>query len=241
MRLSIVVPAHNEQDNIIETIDKIEAAVNAEHELIVIDDHSTDSTAELVRRKAGEYTNVRLVENKRDKGFANALKTGFENACAQAVVPVMGDLCDELSTVRRMLDKIDQGYDVVSGSRYMKGGSRLGGSKLKAALSCWGGRTLHYLLGIPTHDIANAFKMYRKDVLNKIVISSKGFEISMEVPLKAYFSGCKITEVPTVWHERTKGKSNFKIFKLLPDYLKLYVWAVYMRLSNKGVKCRCCQ
>lgn len=87
------------------------------------------------------------------------------------------------------------------------------------------------MLGIPTHDIANAFKMYRKKAIDSIDIQTKGFEVSMEIPLKVYFLGFKITEVPTIWRERTKGKSNFKILKLLPDYIKLYIWAVYKRLS----------
>jgi len=83
---------------------------------------------------------------------------------------------------------------------------------------------------VPTNDIANAFKMYKKEVISSIDIQAKGFEISMEIPLKAYYLGFKITEVPTVWKERTKGKSSFKIFKLLPAYLKLYVWAIFRRL-----------
>jgi hypothetical protein len=94
------------------------------------------------------------------------------------------------------------------------------------------GNSLHYFLGLPTHDIANAFKMYRKNVIDSINIESKGFEVSMELALKAYFSGFKITEVPTVWRERTKGKSSFKMLKLLPAYLKLYLWAFYKRIRG---------
>ena len=130
----------------------------------------------------------------------------------------------------KMFKKINEGCDVVCGARYIKGGARIGGSKIKGFFSCFVGWSLHYLLGIPVHDIANAFKMYRKNVLDSIDIKSKGFEISMEIPLKAYYSGFKITEVPTVWRERTKGKSNFSMFRLLPSYLKLYIWAIFMRL-----------
>ena len=90
--------------------------------------------------------------------------------------------------------------------------------------------SLYYLLGIPTHDIANAFKMYRKEVIDSISIEAKGFEISMELPLKAYYAGFKITEVPTVWHEREKGKSSFRMFNLVPNYLKFYLWAIKKRI-----------
>jgi hypothetical protein len=73
--------------------------------------------------------------------------------------------------------------------------------------------------------------MYRKSVLDTINTDSKSFEISMEIPLKAYFAGFKITEVPTVWKERTKGKSSFKIFKKLPVYIKLFVWAISKKME----------
>lgn len=229
MNLSIVIPAHNEADNIALLIKKIEDSIKLPHELVIVNDHSQDNTAQIVNTVSGQYGNIKLVENTLDKGFGNALKSGFQCASGEAVVPVMGDLCDDLSTIEKMYEKINQGYDVVSGSRYMKGGERLGGSKLKGFLSNIGGRSLHILLGIPTHDIANAFKMYRKKVISSMNIKSNNFAISMEIPLKAYFLGFKITEVPTGWRERTKGKSSFKVFKLLPSYLRLYAWAVAMR------------
>jgi len=229
VKISIVVPAHNESENISGLIDKIEASVDLPHELIVVDDHSSDNTQSLIRQACKRHKNVRLVENKLSGGFANALRAGFASASCEAVVPVMGDLCDDLGTVKPMLEKINEGYDIVCGSRYMRGGRRMGGSRLKAFLSGVGGSSLYYLLGIPTHDISNAFKMYRKSVLDSVKPDSTGFEISMEIPLKAHCMGFKITEVPTSWKEREKGKSNFKVFKLLPRYIKLYLWAIFKR------------
>jgi len=231
MRISIVVPAHNEQENIAETINKIEDCQGIEHELIVVNDHSSDATPRIVSDLIARYPNLRLVHNTAEAGFANAVRAGLAQIKTGAVVTVMADLCDDLNILKDMLEKIQSGYDVVGGCRYIKGGARLGGSRLKGFLSSLGGRTINFLVGIPTHDIANAFKMYRKEVIDSIDIKSMGFEISMEIPLKAYYAGFKITEVPTVWRERTRGKSNFKILKLLPSYLKLYVWAIYKRLT----------
>jgi len=233
MKISIIIPAYNEEDNIVRVIEEVEKALTLDHELIVVNDHSVDATPALVEGLTGKYCSVRLVNNPGEKGFANALKFGFTQANNELVIPVMGDLCDDLRTIKEMLKKMEEGYDVVCGSRYIKGGARAGGSKVKGFFSSFVGRSLFYLLGIPTHDIANAFKMYRKEVLDSIDIEAQGFEISMEIPLKAYYKGFKITEVPTVWRERTKGKSNFKIFKLLPDYLKLYIWAFYKSLTRK--------
>ena len=230
MKLSVIIPAYNEEENITDVINKIEEALGIPHELVVVNDHSIDTTAQLVTRLTRKYNNIRLVENKLPGGFANALKTGFSNVATDIVVPVMADLCDDLHAIKEMFKKINEGCDVVCGARYIKGGARIGGSKIKGLFSCFVGWSLHYLLGIPVHDIANAFKMYRKNVLDSIDIKSKGFEISMEIPLKAYYSGFKISEVPTVWRERTKGKSNFSMFRLLPSYLKLYIWAIFKRL-----------
>ena len=232
MKLSIVIPAYNEEENIASVLEKVEALVNLEHELIVVNDYSIDRTAQIVGDLASKFKNIRLLNNTGNKGFANALKFGFSQARNELVVPIMGDLCDDLNTLKLMVEKIEDGYDVVCGARYIRGGARVGGSKVKGLLSFFAGWSLHYLLGIPTHDVANAFKMYRKEVIESMNIESKGFEISMEMPLKAYYSGFKISEVPTVWREREKGKSSFKMIKLTPSYLKFYLWGIKKRITS---------
>ena len=226
MKLSIIIPAHNEEENIDDVITKIESSVAIEHELVVVSDHSIDKTMQIVSGLANKYKNIRLVENKRDKGFANAIRTGFDVSSGEVVIPVMGDLCDDLATINLLWDKINQGFDVACGCRYTKEGGRFGGSRFKAMLSGFAGRSMYYLIGVPTHDIANAFKMYRKKVIDSVEIKALGFEISMEITLKAFFQGFKIGEVPTVWRERTKGRSSFRVFKLLPGYIRLYLWAI---------------
>jgi len=234
MKLTVVVPAHNEEENILDVISKIEDDLKLPFELIIVDDHSVDNTARIVKDLAKKYNNISLIKNRLDPGFANAIKTGLYSANGEMIVSVMGDLCDDLRVIPAMFDKILDGFDVVCGSRYIKGGARLGGSRLKGILSAFAGWSLYYLLGIPTHDIANAFKMYKKEVIDSINIESTGFEISMELALKAYYAGFKIAEVPTVWRERKKGKSSFKMFNLVPNYLKLYLWAIKKRI----LKCR---
>jgi dolichol-phosphate mannosyltransferase len=231
MKLSVVVPAYNEEENIRDVISKIESALTFPHELIVVNDHSADKTGQIARSISGQYKNIKVVENALNRGFANALKTGFCASSGEMVIPVMADLCDDLSTIKAMLDKSEQGYDIICGCRYMKGGARLGGSKIKGFFSSFVGGSLRCLLGIPTRDIANAFKMYRKTVLDKINIEAKSFEISMEITLKAFYSGFKIAELPTSWRERVKGKSSFKMFKLLPNYFRLYIWAISKKIA----------
>ena len=232
MKLSIIVPAHNEEDNIAEVIKRIEDAIDIPYELVVVNDHSLDNTGKIIQELSKQYSNIRLVENKLDAGFANAIRTGFLNASGDVLIPIMGDLCDDLATIPKMFDKINQGYDVVCGARYIKGGARLGGSRLKGFFSCFVGWSLYYLLAVPTHDIANAFKMYRKKVIDSIDLNASAFEISMEIPLKAFYKGFKISEVPTVWRERTMGRSSFKVFQLFPNYFKFYSWAILKRMTG---------
>ena len=232
MKLTVVVPAHDEEENISNVISSIEGELKFPFELIVVNDHSVDNTAGIVTDLANKFNNINLIENKFDPGFANAIKTGLYSAKGEVVVPVMGDLCDDLKTIPVMLEKIIEGYDIVCGSRYVKGGARIGGSRIKGFFSAFVGRSLSSLVGIPTCDVSNAFKMYRKKVIDSINIESTGFEISMELPLKAYFSGFKITEVPTVWHERKKGKSNFKMLNLTPNYFRWYLWSIIRKIRG---------
>ena len=231
MKISVVVPAHNEEENIAGAILSIESSLRLPHELIVVDDHSQDRTAAIVSELLRDYPNLRLAANTGEKGFANAVRFGFAQARGEAVVPVMGDLCDDIATVEKMYARIEQGYDVVCGSRYIKGGARLGGSRIKGFFSGFVGWSLYYLLGIPSHDTANAFKMYRRNVLEAVESRAKGFEMSLELVLKAYYAGFRITEVPTVWREREKGTSSFNMLKLSRNYLKFYSWGVMMRFS----------
>lgn len=232
MKLSIVIPAHNEEENIGQAIRQVEERMEPPFDLIVVNDHSTDKTAEIVTGLAKEFNNIILAENKLAGGFANAVKAGLSSVKTEIVVPVMGDLCDDLGTIPLMFEKIKEGFDVVCGARYIKGGSRIGGSKIKGFFSFFVGRTMAMFTGIPTRDIANAFKMYRKEVIQSIDIESTGFEISMELGLKAYFKGFRITEVPTVWREREKGKSSFKMFNLAPNYSRWYLWAIKRKLRG---------
>tara|TARA_B100000315_G_C14581339_1_gene590629 strand:+ start:906 stop:1616 length:711 start_codon:yes stop_codon:yes gene_type:complete len=233
MKISIIIPAYNEEGNIIEVITEIEKVLDIEHELIVVNDHSTDKTKALVEGLLDKYKNLRLVDNKKQPGFANALLTGFAQASSEILLPVMGDLCDDLSTIKIMYDKINEGYDIVCGSRYMPGGSQIGSHKFKAFLSCLGGRVSKLILGIHTQDISNAFKMYRKKIFDEINLEAQSFDISFEIPVKAHFKGFKITQVPTTWKGRTKGESSFKVFSMLSKYIKIFFWALWQRLNFK--------
>lgn len=234
MKLSIVIPARNEEACIARTIENIEKIVEIPHEIIVVDDHSQDRTGEIVDSLRNKYSNLSLVKNEDGPGFSSAIKKGFSVVKEGAVVLMMADFCDDPRTVEVMFEKIKEGYDVVCGSRYMKGGKKIGGRCLQNFFSRLVGLSLHFLKGIPTHDVSNAFKMYRREILDSINIEEAGFASSMEIVLKLYKKGYMITEVPTLWKGRTAGRSNFRLLKVARNYIYWYLWALFLRVDKKS-------
>lgn len=225
MKLSIIIPAYFEGKNILPTLNKIEKTVKTDHEIIIICDDKSDPTINVVKKlkKKNIYSVLNLVGSK--KGPANAVKTGFLKAKGNLICVVMADLSDDLIKIDKAVAMIGQGKDVVSFSRYMKGGRQTGGPFLKGMMSRLAGLSLFYLFNFPTHDPTNSFKLYRKSALSKINIESEaGFDFNLEIIVKLFKMGYKIGEIPATWTDRTKGKSRFKLLKWLPKYIKWYLY-----------------
>lgn len=235
--LDIIIPVYNEEENIVATLMEIEGKVTTPHRILIIYDFDEDNTIPVAQEYVKETGkgNIDLIKNYYGKGVLSAIKTGFEVAEGKVLLVVMADTSDDLSIVDEMFRKINQGYDIVCGSRYMKGGKQIGGPWLKKTLSRMAGVSLRLFTGIPTHDVTNSFKMYRKSVLKDMQIESDGgFEIGMEIVVKAYLKGCKITEIPSIWRDRIAGESRFKIAKWLPKYIHWYLVALKGRLKKRG-------
>ena len=235
MNLSIILPIYNEAENIDKVIKIIELEVKIPHQLILVYDYDEDNTVPLIDKWQKKLKNIRLIKNNQGnkKGVVNAIKTGFKAVIGGAIVVTMADLSDDPKTINQMFEKIQQGYDVVCASRYSKGGGKIGGPIIKSLLSKLSGLMTPSLLGIPTKDVTNALKMYTKKVLEAIKIeSSGGFELSMEIVIKAHNQGFKITEVPTIWRDRTTGESRFKILAWLPSYIHWYFWGIRKNLQR---------
>lgn len=189
MKISIVIPAHNEEKSIGKILDQIAEKVPFEivEEVIVVDDHSTDSTSEVVKDRVKKYPlfNIKVICNDTPPGFANALRKGRQEAKGDLILHLMGDGCDNIEDINLMFEKFKNGHvDMVCGSRYVKGGERKGGSVAKGFFSRFVGVSLHYIIGIPTRDVSNAFKMYRREILGQVKLETNGFEISMELGVK---------------------------------------------------------
>ena len=226
------MPVYNEGKVISETIKQVETSVATPHELLIIYDMDEDTTIPPVEKLQKKYSQVKLVKNIFGKGALNALKTGLKKAQGDSVCVMMADLTDDPKVLNMMMEKFDQGYDVIAASRYMKGGRQIGGPILKQILSRIAGISLHYLVNLPTHDATNSFRLYSKKFLkNTKVESDGGFELALELTVKAHFNGYKVTEVPTTWTYLAK-ESRFYIKKWLPKYLKWYFLALKKKLQG---------
>jgi dolichol-phosphate mannosyltransferase len=232
--LTIIIPARNEELTLIKTLDRLMKQVIVPTRYIVVSDQSTDKTVSNVKRYILKHKNVELIETSaKQTGFANALKLGFKKAKTAYVLPVMADLCDDPQTINKLYKKIIEGYDIVAGSRYMSGGQKLGGPWMQGLLSKLVCLSIQKITSIPTHDSSNSFKMYRRTILNRLIIDSGlGFEVSMSLTLQAYFAGLRITELPTTWRGRTEGKSKFKFLQRFPRYVSIYMWAIKERTKQ---------
>jgi dolichol-phosphate mannosyltransferase len=220
--LSIVVPVYNEGANIGRLFARIREHVHVPAEILIVYDFPEDDTLPAVAREKPAGFDVTLVKN-RQRGALQAILTGLKQSRGAASVVMMADLSDDLRIVDEMFRLIEGGYAIVCGSRYMQGGAQIGGPFIKGRLSRLAGQSLHFATGIPTRDITNSFKMYSREVIERFEVESDGgFEIGMELTVKAHLAGLRITEIPSVWTDRTDGSSRFQLLRWLPKYLRWY-------------------
>lgn len=231
-KLTIILPVYHEEENIQEVIAQIQKHVKTPHSVMVVYDLKDDPTLAKIKEMKLQKSIV-LQKNIYGRGIVNALKTGIQKAKSEIVVIMMADLSDDPKDIDKMVKKIDQGYDIVCASRYSQKGKRIGGPVFKGFLSRISCLSLAFFTGIPTKDATNAFKLFRRDIFKNIKIESVGgFEFPLEVTVKAFVQGKKITEIPTVWKERESGNSKFKLLHWFPQYLRWYFFAI----SNSKLK-----
>lgn len=229
--LWIVVPVYNEAENFPLFRLSLKEKVRTRHTLVVVYDFDEDTTLPAVKAAQREDASIVLLKNE-SRGVLGALKTGLAYPTHGAIVVSMADCSDDHSRVDEMYELYRQGKHVVAASRYSPGGKQLGGPLMKKTLSRLAGTSLHWA-GIPTRDATNNFKLYSKELIDRVVIESVGgFEVALELTVKAHELGMPIGEVPATWTDRVAGKSNFKLWKWLPRYMRWYGRGVAHRISQ---------
>jgi len=221
MKLSIIVPLHNEEENFEALRSRLNVILSKlqDVEVVLVDDCSTDLTGKLTDEWAQKEPRVKVVHRTGNPGFGKALKEGFRAASGDIVLPFMGDLSDNPLDALKLYFKVLEGYDVAVGARWRKGGWVYGMPLLKRFFSIMFSRIAKILLNVPSYDVTNAFKAYRKRVIEEVEPSSNGFDISAELLIKAHLKGFKITDVPVGWVNRSKGEAKLKLGKMGVGYL----------------------
>ena len=221
--LSIVMPVYKEGEAIEPVIRALSRDVRTPHEIIVVYDFDEDPTVPVIERLSAVLPAVRGHRNELGPGVLNAMKAGITAGSGALVLITMSDGSDESHVVDSMVARARDGADVVAASRYMRGGRQIGGPIFKRTMSRAAGLTLHWFAGVATHDSTSNFKLYTRRFLDGVTIESEaGFELALELTIKATLTGRKVAEVPTTWRDRTAGQSNFKLRKWLPHYLRWY-------------------
>ena len=229
MKISVILPAHNEEGNIGKMVEGLfERFDNDILEIIVVNDASEDSTARIAENLKKRYKKLKLINRQPPCGVGRALRDGFSsiNNDTEWVLSMDSDFITNLDQVEVMIQKAKEGHDGVIGSRYVKTG-KLNGYPLLKKLS---NRAYHHLvkasLGIKVNDLTNNFKLYKKDIINSIDWKSNDFAINAETGIFPLLKGYDIVEIPVTWTQRSAGKSSFKVFKLAPSYLKVFFSAL---------------
>ena len=230
MKLSVVIPARNEEGAVQETVVALLGTLRAEAipcEIIVVDDGSTDKTAFVVRALTTRYPEIRLIQNKGRHGFGMAVRCGLQEATGEAVAIVMADSSDSPEDVVKCYRRLLEGPDCVFGSRFIRGSKVHDYPIHKLILNRLANWFIRALFGIPFNDFTNAFKLYRREVIEGIqALIAPHFNLTVEMPLKAIIRGYSFAVIPISWTNRQTGISKLKIKEMGSRYLfiVLYLW-----------------
>ena len=228
--LSVVIPARNEEECIAGTVEHLHVELDLNripHEILVVDDGSTDDTWTVLEQLAARHTTLRPIKNGLAHGFGRAVTTGIDSARGDAVVIMMADESDDCRDVVRYWSVLNDGWDCVFGSRFVKGGGAIDYPWLKLRLNRIVNFLIRVLFKVPHNDITNAFKGYRRSTLDGCrPFLSPHFNLTVELPLKAVVRGYSWTSVPITWRNRRAGVPKLKLTEMGSRYFFIvaYVW-----------------
>jgi dolichol-phosphate mannosyltransferase len=230
LKLSVVIPAHNEEKNLPKTLTDLQAALQGAripHELLVVNDNSRDGTAGVVRSFMAEDPAVRLVERTPPNGFGRAIRSGLEQVAGDVVIVYMADSSDHPAEAVAYYRKIEEGYDCVFGSRFIRGSHLVEYPRLKLVVNRVVNKCMQWLFRCPFNDLTNAFKAYRTSVLRDCgPFRACHFNITIEMSLAALIRKYAIAQIPISWTGRTWGSSNLHIKEMGRRYLSTLLKAL---------------
>lgn len=230
MKISVIIPAHNEEGCLYGTVRAIAQTLDLEgipHEILIVNDNSTDKTLDICQELSETFGTVRYINNQPPNGFGFAVRRGLAEFDGDAAAIVMADASDDPIDLVAGYRKLQEGYDCVFGSRFIKGGFVVDYPIHKLAINRLANWFVKSIFGLRYSDVTNAFKLYRREVIEGVQpILSHHFNLTVELPLKAIIRGFSYAVIPLKWYNRTAGISKLKIKEMGSRYLfiVLYVW-----------------
>jgi len=228
--LSIVLPARDEEGCICSTVEHLHLELrlnNIPHEIVVVDDGSSDNTWPLLQELRQSVPELKPVQNNGQHGFGRAIIRGLDNMTGDAVVIMMADESDDCRDVVRYWQELNKGYDCVFGSRFIKGGGTIDYPRVKLFINRLANKFLQTFFRVKLNDTTNAFKAYRREVIDGCrPLIAPHFNLTVEIPLKAIVRGYSWTVIPITWRNRRTGEAKLKIKEMGSRYLFicLYIW-----------------
>ena len=237
MKLSVVMPAQNEEGSGGKTVEGVAAVLDREgidYEVVVVNDDSEDSTEAVVAALGEANPRIRVHRSHNERGFGNAIRAGLDVFEGDAVAIVMADASDDPEDLVRYYRVLEQGYDCAFGSRFVPGAHVYDYPRVKYVVNRLANQFIRILFRHRYNDTTNAFKAYRREVVETIQpLLSKHFNLTVEMPLKAIVRGHSYEVIPTSWTNRTSGEAKLAMKEMGSRYLfiVLYVW-LEMTLSR---------
>tara|TARA_B110000003_G_C16415514_1_gene444001 strand:- start:8 stop:706 length:699 start_codon:yes stop_codon:yes gene_type:complete len=226
--LDIIIPIYKEGNNIKLLLENFHKKLKVKYKVIICYDFENESGLKFLPKNDEKLILVKNI----GKGPNEAIKSGLDVSNNKFVVVYMSDDFENIELLNKMYDLINNGYDLVIPSRYVKNGEFIDAKFYKKMITNFGSFLMYFICGIPYRDCTNAFKMFNRKILDKIILESKvGFTFALELTVKAHLNNCKIREIPCTWKELPNRKSNFKVFRWLPYYVYWVFYALAYRFK----------
>ncbi|MDI6903477.1 MAG: glycosyltransferase [Methanocellales archaeon] len=233
MRLSIILPAHNEANTLPELVEQLISTIDKSlYEIIIVDDCSTDQTPQISHELSRKYDKVKVIHRKSSPGLGNAIKTGLKTARGSHILLMDADGEMRPEDVPKMIDKAKKGYDVVIGSRFIKGSKLVGYSRKKLVMNRLYNLVFAKFLRTKVKDLTFGFKILSREVVGGIAWEAEKHGIAAETTVKPIVKGYRAVEVPACWTRREKGSSKFH-FSYNFEYIKIGVKGVYAKWMRR--------
>ncbi len=223
--LTLVLPVYNEGDAVIPVVSTLFLTVRYPFKIIVVYDFQEDKTVSTVEKLQQYFKDVYLIKNEYGRGVLNAIKTGFKHSDTPYVGIWVSYHLDPFGILNEMVNKLENGFDLVSANRFTAESRRARGNIVKKLLSFWGNIVLRKVIGMPINDVTTSVKVYKQSLLNAIEIETAvngGWAISSELAIKAAIKGYRLAEVPLEKKNINliHGLTKFKVLRQIPVYFR---------------------